>query len=143
MRRAAFFAIIERFATDGGPLNVESVIDAAESGQAGEQAVAELDDKDLILVRDRQVTLAYPFASTPLGFRVALADGRTREACCAIDALGMPALVRQPATVHARCHDCGDAIDLGLAPDAPLDNGEAMVWIGRRDDVRAKACASL
>jgi alkylmercury lyase-like protein len=141
--RRVLRTIIERFAAEDGPLNVESVIGAADGRESGERAVAELDEKDLILVRDRQVVLAYPFASTPLGFCVALADGRTREACCAIDALGMPALLRQPAVVHSRCHHCSEAIDVRLAPDASLDNGEVMAWVGRREDVRAKACASL
>lgn len=58
---------------------------------------------DLIgLDSDGEVTLAYPFSAHPSRQRIDTADGRRLWACCAIDALGIPAMLGVDATVVAR-----------------------------------------
>ena len=88
--RSVLRVILDRFIAGGGPVRV-SELPAEVHG-----AIARLDEKDLILVQDGQVTVAYPFSSTPTAFRVVPADGRERYAVCAIDALGVPVLLGQP-----------------------------------------------
>jgi hypothetical protein len=162
--RCVLRAIHEHLVADGGPLDPRTLDVAAldartldlrtlgdralhlhppDCAVAAERAVAELDEKDLVVVQDGHVVAAYPFATRPTGFVVVLDDGRERHACCAIDALGVPAMLRRTCRVRARCHHCGEPMELRVSPDGPLDHPEAMAWVGRREDVRVNASASL
>ena len=113
-------------------------------------ALGRLDAADLLLLEDGRVTLAYPFAARPTAFEVVLsADGARRWACCAIDALGIPAMLGEPARVEARCHHSGQPLAIPVGPEGPaavdgtpVDPG-IMVWVGAREQLRAKACDVL
>jgi len=133
--RVTLRAILDRFVVDGGPVAIAPLGDDA--------AVAELDERDLVYVSDGRVHLAYPFAGTPTDFLTVLSDGRERWACCAIDALGIPAFLKQPVTVRSRCHHCGEAFALDVTPDGPVGGAGLMAWVGERADLRGKACTSL
>ena len=113
-------------------------------------ALQRLDEADLLLLEDGHVTLAYPFAARPTEFEVVLLrDGARRWACCAIDALGIPALLDEPVRVESRCHECGDPLVIPVTPQGPAALGGSavdpgiMVWLGEREQLRAKACTSL
>jgi hypothetical protein len=133
--RAALGRVLAGFVDTGGPL----------AGVAlGDEAIlAELDAQDLILLRDGHVLLAYPFSGVPTPFVTVLADGRERHACCAIDALGIAALLGERVHVRSRCHDCGEDLALDVGPDGPERAADLMVWVGARDDLRARACTAL
>jgi hypothetical protein len=133
--RSALGAILDRFVADGRPIPVAALGDDA--------AVAELDAHDLVYVSEGHVVLAYPWSATPTAFVVVLADGRERFACCAIDALGIAALLRQPIRVRARCHHCDEPLELAVEPDGPREDGGLMAWVGDREDLRGKACTAL
>jgi hypothetical protein len=105
--------------------------------------VDELDARDLVAVSGGQVVLAYPWSGTPTAFVTVLADGRQRWACCAIDALGVPAMLGQPVTVRAGCHHCGEPIELAVTPSGPPAGSDVMAWVGERGDLRGKACTAL
>jgi hypothetical protein len=94
-------------------------------------------------VSDGRVVLAYPFSGTPTAFVTVLADGRERWACCAIDALGVAAMLKQPVTVRARCHHCDERIELAVTPEGPAADSGLMAWVGERGDLRGKACTAL
>ena len=134
--------ILRSFVQDGGPVNI-GTLSGASSEEETHRAVAELDEHDLILVESGLVVLAYPFAGRPTGFVTVLPGGRERHACCAVDALGIPSMLGVPVTIRARCHHCGEPLELAVAPSGPADGSETMVWIGDREDLRAKACTSL
>jgi hypothetical protein len=129
--------------TSGGPVPIRTLdvptLDAATIGRA----VAELDHADLVAVRDDAIVLAYPFSSAPTGFVTRFADGAERHACCAIDALGIAAMLRAPITVRAACHHCREPLTIPVEPDGPRGHADLMAWVGRRDTVRAKACEGL
>ena len=133
--RATLRAILDGFVADGGPVAIAPLGNAA--------AVAELDERDLIYVADDRVMLAYPFAGTPTDFVTVLPGGRERWACCAIDALGISAFLKQPVTVRSRCHHCGDGFALDVTPEGPVGGDGLMAWVGERRDLRGKACTSL
>ncbi len=135
--RSVYRAIMDRFIADGGPVGIEEFPAEARA------AVSRLDEKDLILVRDGQVKVAYPFSSTPTAFRVVPADGRERYAVCAIDALGVPVLLDQPVMIHSRCHHCREPLELRVGPGGAVGAVEVMVWVGERGDIRKKAASSL
>ena len=133
--RITLRTILDAFVVQEGPVDIASLDNDA--------AVAELDERDLIFVSEGRVHLAYPFAGTPTDFVTVLPGGRERWACCAIDALGIPALLKQPVTVRSRCHHCGEAFALEVTPEGPVGGDDLMAWIGERSDLRGKACTSL
>ena len=69
---------------------------------------------------DGALTALYPFSLIPTPVRVTL-DGVTRDAMCAIDALGVAPLLDRPATIASGCAVCGRALALAVAPDGPHD----------------------
>jgi hypothetical protein len=133
--RAALGEILERFVADGASLEIATLRHAG--------AVAELDERDLVYVSGGRVVLAYPWSGTPTAFVAVLADGRERWTCCAIDALGVSAMLGQPVTVRASCHHCDEPIELAVTPDGPVAAGGVMAWVGERGDLRGKACTAL
>ncbi len=133
--RSALGEILDRFVTDGAPIEVATLRHAG--------AVTELDERDLVYVSDGRIVLAYPWSGTPTGFVTVLADGRERWACCAIDALGVPAMLKQSVTVRAGCHHCEERIELVVTPDGPVGDSSVMAWVGERGNLRGKACTAL
>jgi hypothetical protein len=72
---------------------------------------------DLIgLDGDGEVALAYPLSATRTRHRVDTLDGRQLWACCAIDALGIPAMLDVDAIVSAREPDGDAEITVALGP---------------------------
>ena len=134
--RAALRDILARFVADGGPIEVAGLPHQPE-------AIAELDARDLAYVQDGQVILAYPWSGTPTAFVMRLADGRQRWACCAIDALGIAAMLGETVQVRSRCHHCDVPLALDVAPDGPRGSREIFAWVGTREDLRGKACTAL
>jgi len=134
--RAALREILDRLVADGGPVDIATLGHPA-------AAVDELDARDLVYVSDGRVVLAYPWSGTPTAFVVVLADGRERWACCAIDALGVPAMLGEAVTVRAGCHHCHERLELTVTPAGPADNAAVMAWVGERGDLRGKACTAL
>jgi hypothetical protein len=81
-----------------------------------------------------RVTCLYPFSVTPTPQTV-LVEGAPRFAMCAIDALGIPAMLDRELDIEGRCAVCDAAIMLRVRPGAivattPLT---AMV-VARRDE---------
>jgi len=137
--------ILERFVANGGPVKVEEVAGILPGHDPGEvaDAIARLDEKDLILAHDEQIILAYPFSGTPTAFLLVFQDGRERYAVCAIDALGVPAMLGQPVVIRSHCHHCHEPLEIRVRPDGPVGSAEIMVWVGERGDIRQKACTTI
>jgi alkylmercury lyase len=57
-----------------------------------------------------QVLGAYPFSAIPRGHTVQLAGGPTIEAYCAIDALGIPAMLNRDVEISSQDPDTGEPI---------------------------------
>jgi len=127
--RLALRTILGHFIANGGPLKIEVVRALLPEHDASsvDGAIAHLDDKDMILVQDGWVKLADPFAGAPTAFAVVLQDGRERYAVCAIDALGIPAMLAQPVTIRSRCYHCREPLELHVQPDGPVGSSEVMV----------------
>jgi Alkylmercury lyase len=134
--RSALREILDRFLREGAPVAIGTL-------RAGAAAVAELDERDLVYVSEGRVVLAYPWSGTPTPFVTVLPGGRERWACCAIDALGIPAMLGEPVTVRAGCHHCAERFALTVTPEGPVDDDGVMAWVGERDDLRGKACTGL
>ncbi len=64
------------------------------------------------------LTALYPFSLVPTPVQVTL-DGATRDAMCAIDALGVAPMLDRPTMIASSCVVCGAALALAVAPDGP------------------------
>ena len=137
--------ILRAYAERGGPVPVSEVEAAFPEWPATEVRgeLAALDEKDLIVLAEHEISLAYPFSATPTPFLVRLADGRERFACCATDALGIAAMLGARISISTRCHHCGEPLDLAADATGPLGAGEVMVWVGKRQEGERRACTSL
>lgn len=140
-----FRHILGRFIDQGGPVGAETIALAfPEPREAVTRMLAVLDEKDLILVREGRVELAYPFSAFPTAFSVILPGGRERYAVCALDALGIPVLLDERVTIRSRCHHCREPLGFSVAPEGPARDADGlMLWVGDRGDLHQKACTSL
>jgi hypothetical protein len=138
--------ILRTFLQQGGPIPVEDIIAASPGArrEALHDALAALDDDDLIGVRAGQIDLAYPLSASPTPFVVRLADGTERYACCATDALGIAPMIGQAVEVRSSCHHCHAALTFSATPQGPEPNGDGiMLWFGKRVEEQCKAFDSL
>jgi hypothetical protein len=94
-------AILHTFAATGQPPSVAALEPiAAGHGASAADVLSRLHATDAIgLDAAGQIAVAYPFSAASTRHRVALANGVTVSAMCAIDALGMPAMLDTDAVV--------------------------------------------
>ncbi|VAV96489.1 hypothetical protein MNBD_ALPHA07-1033 [hydrothermal vent metagenome] len=102
----------------------------------------DLQQRDLIVLRDGALQSAYPFSTRKTGHKVRI-NGITNFCVCAIDALGAPAMAEKAAQVALNCAVCDAAITvriggagLELQQAAPKD---ARIWAGI---IPIKGCAA-
>ena len=69
----------------------------------------ELRRRDLVVLDSERIVGAYPFTDWDTGHRVTL-GGRTVNAMCAVDALGIGAMIDRDVTITSRCRHCGAPI---------------------------------
>lgn len=111
--RGLYRWLLRRFA-DGGPpaAELECRADHLDIDLAEATAVFAADDLVHLDPATGAVLVAYPFSSAPRGHRVLIDGDRWVEAMCAIDALGIAAMLQRPIEVFSR---------------DPLSGGE--VWV--------------
>ncbi len=67
-----------------------------------------------------EIRMANPFAARPTPFRVDAA-GRSWFANCGWDAFGIGAALHVDSTIHTRCPDCGDPIEIDVRDGEPTE----------------------
>jgi mercuric reductase len=148
MRRAdrLLLNLLKIFLKRGRPIRLEEIdstvpVHARDSALA---SLAELDEKDLIWIRDGQVDLAYPFSAAAIAFVVRLEDGRERFVCCAIDGLGVSRMLGEPVRVVSECHHCRAPLEFPVDPEGPgLEAAGGMVTVAARIPAERRLCRSL
>lgn len=138
--------VLRAFVDRAGPVRVDEIV-AAFPAQAREgvlEALARLDDEDLVRLGGEHVDLAYPFSASPTAFVVDLDEGRgQRFVCCAIDALGIAPMLGQSVRIWSSCHHCAAPLELSVDPSGPgPDSQGVMVWVGERAEDERRACDS-
>ena len=79
----------------------------------------------LVLEADGEsIRMAPPFSGVPTQHRVTAA-GVSYYANCAWDALGIPAALQRPATVHSRCEQTLEPLELAVSTEGP----ESRDWL--------------
>lgn len=90
--------------------DVERVLDAYQRLGAQRLLVLEADGSS--------IRMASPFSGVPTQ-HIVEADGIRYFANCAWDALGVPAALRKPGTIHSRCEQSGEPFDLKVGLHGP------------------------
>jgi hypothetical protein len=137
--------VLRRFVAEGGPVPVDAVCRAFPRPPGTVRAaLADLDEKDLLVLRDDHVELAYPFSAAPTAFAVTLPGGAERHACCAIDALGIAPMIRRPIAIRTECHHCRAPLHFTATPAGPGPDADGiMVWVARRAPDQRRVSTTL
>ena len=91
-------------------LSVDHVLDAYAELRAQRVLVLEADG--------RSIRMAPPFSGVPTQ-HVAARDGKRYFANCAWDVFGILAALRRAGTVHSRCEQSGQPLELDVSHDGP------------------------
>ena len=136
-------ALLRLYAEDGrAPVLSALATRAGLSETAVQPLLEELRQRDLAVFEGERIVGAYPFTDRDTGHRVNL-DGRTLNAMCAVDALGIGAMCDRDIAITSRCRHCGAPIrlttqDRGRAL-ADVEPETAVVWLSVRYE---GACAA-
>jgi len=132
-------AILRVFAKTGEAPTVESLTDATGLSLSDlPTLLAGLDDRDLIVLSGSGNTIdaAYPFTSRDTEHRVTV-DGTTLKAMCAVDALGIGAMLNRDTSIRSKCRHCGCDIEIETNDNghalASVSPETAIVWSGVQD----------
>jgi hypothetical protein len=95
----------------------------------------ELGDLDMVVFDDRgEIRAAYPFSPSPTPIQVSWAGGPVVYAMCAIDALGMSAMLGRQVMITAAEPGTGHAVTVEVDRDrAQWSPGGAVVFVGSAD----------
>ncbi|MFE5715156.1 alkylmercury lyase family protein [Streptomyces sp. NPDC056501] len=133
--RAVQQTVLRHFATTGAApsaSDLEGV--AAEAGRTVDDVLAELDAEDfLALDAEGRVRAAYPFSAVETPHHVRLGNGVEAWSMCAIDALGIAAMLDQHVQVTSSDPVSGHPVTVGFTGGtARWEPAGAVVFVGRR-----------
>ena len=130
----AWRTVLEVFASGGTPPSVAEVAETVGiPDQQARMILADLQARDLLAMDESamRIVYAYPFSGLPTEHRVEF-HGRHLFAVCAIDALGVGAMLGIDTTIKASCRACGGHIEVSTTGNGKaLSNhyqAEAIVW---------------
>ncbi|MGH3864386.1 alkylmercury lyase family protein [Actinokineospora sp.] len=108
----------------------------ATSGVDHGAVVAELVDRDVLAVDERgEIRAAYPFSPAPTRHRVTWESGTTVDAMCAVDALGMSAMLGVPVTITSTEPGNDHTVTVHVDRDtARWEPNTAVVFAGQAGD---------
>ncbi|EST18308.1 alkylmercury lyase family protein [Streptomyces roseochromogenus] len=143
--RAVQQAVLRSFATTGAPPAAAELESAAEPfGVRAAQVLAQLAAEDfLTLDGTGRIQAAYPFSATPTEHAVQIAGGATVWSMCAIDALGIPAMLGTDAIITSNDPVTGDPVRVEFTGGrATWQPATSVVYCGTRpgDGPAATVC---
>ncbi|WP_411144819.1 organomercurial lyase [Streptomyces sp. x-80] len=133
--RAVHQAVVRHFAATGTapePGVLEPV--AATAGRTAVEVLDELAREDfLTLDAHGRIAAAYPFSAAPTRHRVRITGGAEVWSMCAIDALGIPAMLGRDAVISSTDPVTGDPVTVTAGDGTPVwEPAEAVVFVGQR-----------
>ncbi|WP_327090357.1 alkylmercury lyase family protein [Nonomuraea sp. NBC_01738] len=129
--RAVHQRVLRSFAETGrppAPADLDEV--AMVYGRSGAVVMADLHTADLLrLDAGDAIIAAYPFSPVPTRHRVQIDDGPQVHAMCAVDALGMAAMLGRDVTINATEPGTGHPITVTVPAHANIPGGGGpVVW---------------
>jgi hypothetical protein len=128
-------AVLRYFAATGrAPEPAELEAAAATAGRTAREVLAELDREDfLALDQDGRIRAAYPFSTIPTPHRVRITGGAEVWSMCAIDALGIAAMLATDAVITSVDPVTGETVTVtSTGGSAVWEPAAAVVFVGRR-----------
>ncbi|MCX4550278.1 organomercurial lyase [Streptomyces sp. NBC_01500] len=140
--RAVHQAVLRHFAATGSAPEL-AVLEpvAAAVGRRAADVLAELAREDFLTVdRDGQIRAAYPFSAVPTPHRVVVDGGVRLWSMCAIDALGIPAMLGQDVVITSADPATGETVTVTCEGGRTVwEPSSAVVFVGRRGSLPAPA----
>jgi Alkylmercury lyase. len=133
--RAVQQAVLRYFAAAGeAPDAAVLAPAAAASGRPVAEVLAELADQDFLTLDGQgRIRAAYPFSAVPTAHRVTIAGGAMVWSMCAVDALGIPAMVGADAVITSADPFTGETVTVTAAGGRMVwEPAGAVVFVGRR-----------
>lgn len=100
------------------------------------ETLSDLEQRDLVHVRDGKIAFAYPFSTQPTDFQVRV-GGTKIYAICAVDALGTAGMARRATELTCVCPICRASLSIGISPDGltvkHASASNPRVWTGVND----------
>ena len=129
-------ALLQLYAEDGRAPDTDALAQRAGLNEpAIRPLLEELRRRDLIVLDGERIVGAYPFTDRDTGHQVTL-GGRVVNAMCAVDALGIGAMMDRDTAITSPCRHCGAPIRIvtrdqgrALADIAPAS---AVAWLSVR-----------
>ncbi|MEU4710849.1 organomercurial lyase [Nocardia salmonicida] len=113
--KAFHHAILRGFAATGGAPTVDELATIFSADVFVPQVLRRLHEADVIrLDSSGAIAAAYPFSAVPTAHRVHIDGGATVYAMCAIDALGMSAMLGADTTIETTAPDTGQPISVAV-----------------------------
>lgn len=134
-QRRLYEWILQRFALAAPPTRAQLAENARTLGLEPSGALEILARDDLVHTdEDGDVLVAYPFSARPRGHRVTIDGGATVEAMCAVDALGIAAMLARPVEIVSHDPITGKEISVQVSAEeeARWKPGTAVVVAGSR-----------
>lgn len=146
--RAVYVVLLPAFAASGRPPGPDAIaVGTGLSRDMVQAALAELAAADLVaLGPDGDVLGAFPLSAVVTRHRVQVQGRPVLHAMCAVDALGIPAMLGAAGTVTSADPATGQQIKVQITADGTLDVSppEAVVLLARAGDgPLASACCSV
>ena len=129
--------VLERFAT-GATVSLSSLAERSRIARAQiREILRRLAAADLLVLdgTGEIILAAYPFSSIPTPHRVRLI-GRAVFALCAVDALGIPAMLQETANISSQCGYCELPVEIEARPEQLTRYlpPEGVVWFPTSED---------
>jgi hypothetical protein len=117
----------------------------AQLGADLERHLETLAANDIIgLDDDGEIAYAYPFSTRPTAHRVQLPGGARPYAMCAVDALGIPAMLDTDAVITSRDPHIGEPITVSVTDHGTVASwqpSQTVVFLGSRADCETTTSA--
>lgn len=133
--RAVHQQILRHFAATGAAPDAQTLQPvAAGAGRSATEVLAELADEDFLTLDEaRNIRAAYPFSATPTRHKVRLESGVEVWSMCAIDALGIPAMLGQDSVISSTDPVTGAPVTVVSAEGTMRwEPASAVVFVGQR-----------
>ncbi|MFE4972908.1 alkylmercury lyase family protein [Kitasatospora sp. NPDC056651] len=133
--RAVHQHILRHFAATGSAPDARLVQPvAATAGRSAAEVLAELADGDFLTLDEAgDIRAAYPFSAVPTRHRVRLDDGVEVWSMCAVDALGIPAMLRRDAVISSTDPVSGAPVTVtATGGSLHWEPASAVVFLGER-----------